>query len=61
LQDGLPQTEDTTDKHPPLGRITFFSDGMLTLADVTLASASGRLQMQLRPGPGGIHIVEPAQ
>ncbi len=61
LQDGLPQLEKTTDEHPPLGRVTLFPDGMLTLADVTLASASKQLQMQLRPGPGGIHIVEPAQ
>jgi len=61
LQDGLPQPENTTDKYPPLGRVTLFSDGMLTLADVTLVSESGWLQMQLRPGPGGIHIVKAAQ
>jgi len=61
LQDGLPQPEDTTDKHPSLGRVTLFSDGMLTLADVTLASESDRLQMQLRPGPNGIQIVEAVQ
>ncbi len=61
LQDALPQAESAaTDNHPPLGRVTLFPDGMLTLADVTLASASGQLRIQLRPGPNGIHVVASA-
>ncbi len=60
LQGGLPQPEITTGKHPPLGRVTLFPDGMLTLANITLTSASDQLRIQLRPGPGGIHIVKAA-
>ncbi len=59
LQNGLPQQERATGQHPPLGRVTLFPDGMLTLADVTLTAQSDRLHLQLRPGPNGIRIVTP--
>jgi len=42
----------------PLGSLTLMSDGMLTLADISLHAASGDVLIELRPGPGGIRIVE---
>lgn len=41
-----------------LGSITLMPDGMLTLADLTLHAASGDALIELRPGPGGIRIVD---
>jgi len=58
---GLPPTDHPTREAPPLGRVVLFPDGMLSMADVTLASATGRLQLTLRPGPGGIRMAEDAQ
>ncbi len=66
LQDGvsrpdLPQADSRTRETPPLGRVVLLPDGMLSMADVTLASASRRLQLTLRPGPGGIRLAEESQ
>jgi len=46
-------------EQPPLGSVVLMSDGMLTLADVNLHSSSGDVHIELRPGPGGIHLTEP--
>ena len=58
---GLPPAGSPTQEDPPLGRVVLLPDGMLSMADVTLVSASGRLQLTLRPGPGGIRIAEDTQ
>lgn len=42
----------------PLGSVVLMSDGMLTLADLGLHSSSGDVKIELRPGPGGIHLAE---
>jgi len=59
LQNGLPWPDTQTEQDAAVGRVTLFPDGMLTLADITLAAKSSQLRIQLRPGPDGIHIVAP--
>jgi len=61
LQDGLPRSDQSVKQDMPLGHVTLRPDGMLTPADVTLASASDHLRIRLRPGPAGIHIMEHGQ
>lgn len=42
----------------PIGSIMLMPDGMLTLADLTLHAASGDVHIELRPGPGGIRMLD---
>ncbi len=58
-----PLTEETDEKKEPvLAHLLLMPDGMNQISDITLLHASGEqpLQIKLRPGPGGIRIVNTA-
>jgi len=52
--------DDKDEEMELVGRIIFWPDGMLDAADLTMLSSreTGELLLQLRPGPGGIRVVE---
>ena len=57
--DGNADKAKPSDKEEaPLGTVVFMSDGMLTLADVQLHAAAGDTRIELRPGPGGIRVLD---
>ncbi|MDX8377961.1 MAG: prepilin-type N-terminal cleavage/methylation domain-containing protein [Mariprofundales bacterium] len=58
--DGDNYTNDVAkaDIVPPLGRIVFFPDGMLSFADITLRSKEVQIKIEVRPGPGGISLIK---
>ncbi|MDQ6972739.1 MAG: prepilin-type N-terminal cleavage/methylation domain-containing protein [Mariprofundaceae bacterium] len=49
---------EKTDEGPLLGTVVFRSDGMLSIADLSLHAVVGDVLIQLRPGPAGIRVVE---
>ncbi|MDX8394394.1 MAG: prepilin-type N-terminal cleavage/methylation domain-containing protein [Mariprofundales bacterium] len=58
--DGSNYTDALTksDIIPPLGRVVFFPDGMLSFADITLRSKEVQIKIEVRPGPGGISLIK---
>jgi len=57
--EGWPQGADgKAIENSPLGSIMLMPDGMLTLADMTLHAASADVRIELRPGPGGIRMLD---
>ncbi len=60
LQDGMPQPNESRDDHSPLGHVTLFPDGMLSVGEVVVAEGAKHLRIVLRPGPGGIHVAKGA-
>jgi len=57
---GEAQAARVEGKKPPLGTVVFMSDGMLSVADVSLHAEEGDVLIELRPGPAGIRVVEAA-
>jgi len=48
----------TNAEQATLGSVTLMSDGMLSLGEIQLHSKQADVQIELRPGPGGIRIVD---
>jgi len=52
------QSDSKKDEQAPLGSIVLMPDGMLTLGEIMLHSKHADAQIELRPGPGGIRMLD---
>ncbi|MDQ6965768.1 MAG: GspH/FimT family pseudopilin, partial [Mariprofundaceae bacterium] len=59
VQGASDQTDAKKAEQVTLGSVTLMSDGMLSLGEIQLHSKQADVQIELRPGPGGIRIVAP--